>query len=183
MLEILFIDLTPPELQVRDLEITPEMTRRIPIRLFSVPRPSLAIRQPLSRIVLDFIVRVRSQKFLRLWPQRRYGRRRIVYINRKPVSFVVVLHVAKDVIVNVAEEMDFRLNAPIIAGVGQRGVAVEHARVPAAHLVVGELASVLDGLLLEHFGGFFEDVTVDEGGDVPVFFGDSFWKSCVSGMI
>ena len=172
MLEILFINFTPPEFHICNLEITPEMTCRIPIRLIIMLWPSLAIRQPLLGVVFDFILRVRGQKLLRLRPQRGYRLRRIVQINRKPVGFVVVFHVAEDVIVDVAKEVDFRLDAPVVADVGQRGVVVEHAGVPAAHLVVGDFAGVLDVLLFEHFGGFFKEVVVDEGGDVPVLFGD-----------
>lgn len=172
MLEVVLIRLTPPKLHIRNLEITPEMTRRVPLRLDIMLRPPLTIRQPLPRIILHLILRMRSQKLQRLRPQSRQALRRIVQVHGEAVRLVVVLHVAEDVVIDVAEEVDFGLDAPVVADVRQRGVPVEHARVPAAHLVVGDEVAVLDLLLLEHGGGFGEEVVVDPGGDGPVFFGD-----------
>lgn len=78
MLEIVLIRLTPPELHIRNLEVTPEMTRRVPLRLDIMLRPPLAIRQPLPRIILHLILRMRGQEVQRLRPQRRQALRRIV---------------------------------------------------------------------------------------------------------
>jgi len=78
MLEIVLIRLTPPEIHIRNLEIAPEMTRRVPLRLDIMVRPPLAIRQPLPRIILHLILRMRSQELQRLRPQRRQALRRIV---------------------------------------------------------------------------------------------------------
>ena len=72
----------------------------------------------------------------------------------------MVGHVAEDVVVDVAEEVDFGLDAPVVAGGGEGGVFVEHAAVPAAHLVVGGEVGVLHFLLFEDVGGFFEEVGV-----------------------
>ena len=82
------------------------------------------------------IFRMRGDKFLRLRPQGRNAVWRIIEIDSEPVGFIVVLHPAENVIIDVAEEMDFGLNAPIVADVFEGGVFVEHAAVPAAHLVV-----------------------------------------------
>lgn len=59
---------------------------------------------------------------------------------------------------------------------------VEHAAVPAAHLVVGDLISVLETLLFQELCGFFEEVHVDILRDVPVLFRNQLWRSvnCMS---
>lgn len=172
MVEIVLIRLAPPKLHIRNLEITPEMARAIPIRIRIMQRPPRLIRHPIQRIIPMQILRVLREEFLRFGPQRGDGFGVVVEVDGEAVGLVVVVHVPEDVVVDVAEEMDLGLHAPVVAGVGQRGVFVEHAAVPAAHLVVGDEVGVLDALLFEHDGGFFEEGEVDPGGDVPVFFGD-----------
>ena len=176
MIEIIFIRLTPPELHITNLEVAPEMTRRIPVRLVVVLRPPLAIRQPIPRILLMQILRMRRHKLFGFRPQGRDGLGRIIQVYGETVGFVVVLHVAEDVVVDVTEEVDIGLDAPVVAGVEQGGVFVEHATVPAAHLVVGIHFAILDVLFFENFGRFFEEVVVDPRGDGPVLFGDDFWE-------
>ena len=84
----------------------------------------------------------------------------------------MVLHPPKDVVVDVAEEMYFWFHAPIIANIFQGGVFVEHAAVPAAHLVVGYERAVLDVLFFEHLCGLVEQVTVDPVGHCPMLLGN-----------
>ena len=93
----------------------------------------------------------------------------------------MVLHVAEDVVVDVAEEVDLGFDAPVVTGVEEGGMLVEHAAVPAAHLVVGIFVGVLDVLFFEDLGGFFEEVVVDPWGDGPVVFGDKFWTEISRG--
>ena len=83
------------------------------------------------------VFRMCGDEFLRLRPQGRNAIRRIVEVDGEAVSFIMVLHPTENVIVDVAEEMDFGLDAPVVADVFESGVFVEHAAVPAAHLVVG----------------------------------------------
>ena len=64
--------------------------------------------------------------------------RGVVEVDGEAVGFVVVGHVAEDVVVDVAEEMDFGFDAPVVSCVFEGGVVVEEAAVPAAHLVVGD---------------------------------------------
>ena len=78
-----------------------------------------------------------GDEFLRLRPQGGNALRCVVEVDGETVGFIVVLHPAENVIVDVAEEMDFGLDAPVVADVFEGGVFVEHAAVPAAHLVVG----------------------------------------------
>lgn len=62
--------------------------------------------------------------------------RTVVEVDCEAICLVVVLHEAKDVVVDIAEEVDIGLYTPVVLHVCQSGVFVEHSRVPAAHLVV-----------------------------------------------
>ena len=83
------------------------------------------------------VFRVCGDEFLRLGPQGGYALRRIVKVDGEAVGLVVVLHPAENVVIDFAEEVDFGLDSPVVADVFESGVFVEHAAVPAAHLVVG----------------------------------------------
>ena len=86
----------------------------------------------------------------------------------------MVLHVPKHVVVHVAEEMHFGLDPPIVASVCESRMFVEHATIPAAHLMVGNEIPVLNLLFFQHLGRFREEVVVDPGRDCPVLFWDDF---------
>ena len=170
MLEIVLISFRPPKFHVCDLEITPEMTRAIPIRFHVVFRPPLTIDHPLLRVVLVHVFGMCGDEFFRLGPQGGNAIRRIVEVDGEAVGLVVVLHPAENVIIDFTKEVDFGLDTPVVADVFKSGVFVEHAAVPAAHLVVGYQGPVLDFLLFEHLCGFVEEIAVDPVGDGPVFF-------------
>ena len=172
MLEVFLIDLTPPEFHIRDLEVTPKVARGISVGLDIDIGPPLAVCQPLFGVILYFIFGMRRKKLQCLRPQGRYRLRRIEQVDGEPVGFVVILHVAEDIVVHVTKEMDFRLDPPVVSDVGQGRMAVEHARVPAAHLVIGNQIAVLNLLLSKHLSRLFEKIVVDPGGDVPVFLWD-----------
>lgn len=173
MVEIILVRLAPPEIHVRDLKVAPEMTCRVTARLLVVLRPLLCILQPLPRIdvvTLD-ILRMRFDKSLRFRPQGWHGLRSVVKINSKSIGLVVVLHVAENVVVYIAEEVDFGFDAPVVADMFQGRMFVEETAVPPAHLVVGDQVPVLDVLLHENLGRLFEEIEVDPSGDIPVFLG------------
>lgn len=125
MLEIFLIYLAPPKSHVSNLEIAPEMTSRVAVRLNIMLRPPNTIFQPLARIVLVLIFRVRCQELERLGPEGGNALRGVVQIDGEAVRFVVVGHVAEHVVINVAEEVDVGLHAPIISRVGEGRVMVE----------------------------------------------------------
>lgn len=81
-------------------------------------------------------------------------------------------HVTEDIVVYVAEEVDFGLHAPVISCVGEGGMSVEEARVPSAHLMVGDQVSVLNTFFFENLSRFGKEVVVDPRGNGPVFFGN-----------
>lgn len=138
MFEIVLVCSTSPKLHVGNLKIAPEMTGRVTVGLDVMPRPSRAILQPLPRVVFALVFWVGGQEFQRLGPQGRDALRGVVQVDSEAVGFVVIGHVAEDVVVNVTEKVHFGLHAPVIACVGKGRVVVEKAGVPAAHLVVGD---------------------------------------------
>lgn len=125
MLEIFPVCFAPPEFHVGNLEIAPEMTRRVALGLDVMLRPPNAVLQPLARIVLALVFQVRGQELERLGPEIGYALGGIVQVDGEAVRFVAVGHVAEHVVVNVAEEVDFGLHAPVIARVGQSRVTIE----------------------------------------------------------
>lgn len=125
MLEILLVCFAPPEFHVGNLEIAPEVARRVALGLHVMLRPPNAVLQPLARIVLTLVFRVRGQEFERLGPEIGYALGGIIQVDGEAVRFVAIGHVAEHVVVHVAEEVDLGLHAPVIARVGQGRVTIE----------------------------------------------------------
>ena len=161
VVEVIFVRLASPKFHIGDLEVGPEMTGRVAVRSLVVVGSPVAVLEPIDGVVLMHILWMRGEEFRRLRPQGRDAFGRIVEVDGEAVRLVVVFHVPEDVVVDVAEEVDFWLHAPVVAGVGKRRVFVEHAAVPATHLVVGHQVAVLHCLLFEDLGGFFEQGVVD----------------------
>lgn len=86
----------------------------------------------------------------------------------------MVLHVAENVVVDVAVEVDFGLDAPVVLNVFEGRMFVEDAAVPSTHLVVGHFVRVLHVVFFEDFGRFDKEIVRDPGGRVPVLFGYLF---------
>lgn len=172
VLEIVLVRLAPPELHVSNLKVAPEVAGGEALGLSVVLRPPDVIDNPLDSAVLVQIARVVGQEFGRLGPQGGQSVRIVVEVQGEAVRLVVVLHVAEDVVVDIAEEMDLGLDAPVVADVLERGMLVEHAAVPATHLMVGHHVGILNTVLLKHGSRFFEDAGVDPRGRVPVVIGD-----------
>lgn len=148
VLEVGLVLVTTEEVQVTNLKVGPEVAGGVAISALGMLGTGLVVRNPLPHVVLTQIRRVRCQELASLGPEGLDGLRGIVQIDGETVGLVVVLHIAEDVIVDVAEELDLGLDAPVIAVLLEGRVLVEHAAVPAAHLVVRKLGGVLDVLLL-----------------------------------
>lgn len=112
---------------------------------------------------------MRGKESLSLGPEIRDTGGRIEEINGKTVGKVVVLHVPEHVVVDIAEKLDLGLNTPIVAVLLERGMLVEHATIPATHLVVGQFVAVLDSLLLKDIRRLFEELHINPLGDIPMF--------------
>ena len=168
VVEVVLVRLAAPEIQIRDLEITPEMACAVAVGFLIMVRSCFIVDQPPHRVVLVEVFGVRGEEFQRLKPERRDGIRGVVEVDVEAVGFIVVGHVAENVIVDVAEEFDLRLDAPVVFCVREGGMMVEHAGVPAAHLVVRFKGGVLHVFLLEDASGFFEEVARYPGRCFPV---------------
>ena len=118
MLEVGFVRGRAPEVHIRNLEVAPEVAGRVAVGGLVVARPPRRILDPLARAVLVQELRVRGDEFLSLGPQRREALRGVVQVDGEAVGFVVVLHVTEDVVVDVAEEVHFGLDAPVVADLG-----------------------------------------------------------------
>lgn len=173
MVEVVLVRLRPPEAHVSDLKVAPEVARRVTIRVLVVLGPAYAVRQEAQGVLLVGVLRVLRHELDGLGPQARDGLGSVVEGQGEAVGLVVVLHEAEDVVVDVAEEVDLGLDAPVVLGVLEGRVLVEEAGVPAAHLVVGDLLGVLDVVFLEDLDGFLEEIVVDPRGDFPVLFGNN----------
>ncbi len=118
VVEVVFVRLTSPEFHVCDLKVRPEMTSRIPVGFLIMIRSPRAVRQPLHRVVAVYVLRMRCEELLGFGPQSRESMWRIVQVDGEAVRLVVVLHVPEHVVVDVAEEMDFRFHTPVVPGIG-----------------------------------------------------------------
>lgn len=177
MLKIIFISFASPKIHTCDFKITPEVAGRVSIGLLIMSRPPGAIFQPFSCVVRVLIFWVGSQKFHCLGPEGLDAFRGVVQVYGEAICFVVVFHVVENIVVYVAEEVDFRLHAPVVFCMGEGGVFVEEARVPTAHLMVRNEISVLNAFLFEDLSGFTEEVFVDPRRDCPVFLRYQLWRT------
>ena len=169
VLEVVVILLATEEVQVSNLEVGPEMAGRISVGNLVVLRTDHIIRNPIHHVVLAQITRIRGKELLGLGPEGLDGLRRIIQVDSKAVGLVVILHIAEYVIIDTAEEFDLGLNAPIVAILFEGGVLVEHAAVPTAHLVVGDLVGILNVFLQENLSRLLEKRIVNPLGYIPVF--------------
>lgn len=134
--EILLILLASEEFHITNLEVRPKVTGRVSIRCLRVIR-ALIVRQPVPHVIVREVVGMRREELLRRRPQSWYTLRSIEQVDREAVGLVVILHVPEHIIVNVAEELNLGLDSPVVAGILEGWMFVEHATVPTAHLVVG----------------------------------------------
>ncbi len=102
-----------------------------------------------------------SQKFHCLGPESLDAFWGVIQVYGEAVCFVVVFHVAENIVVYVAEKVDFGLHAPVVFCMGEGGVFVEEAGVPTAHLMIGNEISILNAFLFEDLSGFSKEVFVD----------------------
>lgn len=151
------------------------MTRTVAVRGRGVRGAVRGVGYPAERVVRVEVLLSdagRGEEALCFRPERGDGEGRVVQIYGEAVGLVAVGHVAKHVVVDVAEEVHVGLDAPVVVLVGEGGVMREEARIPAAHLMVGYLVGVLDAVVGKDGCGFGEEGGVDPGWCGPVRRGD-----------
>ena len=115
MREVVLVGLGAPELHVGDFKIAPEVTGAVAVRFVVVVGPELAVDEPVQRVLLVQVLRVAGEEFDGLGPEGGDGVGGVEDVDVEAVGLVVVLHVVEDVVVDVAEEADFGLDAPVVA--------------------------------------------------------------------
>jgi len=168
MIKVLCILFAAPEAQIGDFKVGPKMAGRVPMSNLVMTRFFFLVFQKRTSIVFCFVFGVVSKEFEGLRPQRSDRLRAVKKGDGEAVGLVVILHPTEHVIVNVAEEMNFGLDTPVVLHVGKGRVFVELAAVPAAHLVVRVHVGILDILLGEKLLGLIIEVLVDPRGNVPM---------------
>lgn len=136
VIKVVFVGLASPKLHVSNLKIAPEMARRIPLSLSIRLWSTNIISDPANSTVLMNVSWVLGQELDRFRPQRRKGLWVVVKVDRKPVCLVVVVHVAEDVVVDIAEEVHIWLHTPVVADILEGWMLVEETAIPSTHLVV-----------------------------------------------
>lgn len=136
MVEVVLVRFTTPEFHVCYLKVTPEVTGREALGLLVCVGSADVVGNPLDGVVVMEVIRMVREELDRLGPQRRQGLGVIVETDCEAVGLVVIVHVAEDVVVDVAEEVHVGLHAPVVPCVFEGWVLVEEAAVPATHLVV-----------------------------------------------
>ena len=113
--EVILVGLRAPELHVGDLEVAPEVASAIAMGEVVVVWAKLTVDEPIQRVLLVQVLRVAGEELDGLGPEGGNCVGRVEDVDVKPVGLVVVLHVVEDIVVDVAEEADLRLDAPVVA--------------------------------------------------------------------
>ena len=174
VVEIVLVRLAAPKVHITNLKVAPEVACRITTGILGMIGTASLVRQPVHGAVLVHVLGVLGQELFGLGPQSRDGSRGVVQVDGEAVRLVVIVHVAENVIVDIAEEVNVGLDAPVVLRVGQGRVLIEHAAVPPAHLVVRDLVGILDLLFFEDLDRLVVQVLVNPRWHFPVFLGDKF---------
>lgn len=150
VLEVRFVLFAAEEVKIADFEVGPEVAGGVSIGALGVLGTGHVIRNPLPHVVVAEVRRIGGEESLSLGPKGRDTLWCVIEVDGETVGLVAILHVSEHIVVDVAEELDIGLNAPVVAVACESRVLVEHAAVPATHLVVGDLGAVLDVLFLQH---------------------------------
>ena len=118
MIEIVFVGLTSPKSHVCNFEVRPEVAGRISVRFLIVLRSPFAIHQPLHSILLVQIFGMERKKLDSLWPQSRYTTWGIIKIDGETIGLIVIEHITENIIIDIAEELNFRFDSPIVLRMG-----------------------------------------------------------------
>lgn len=111
---------------------------------------SAVVTQEAHRVTLRDVLRVILHELLGRVPKSRNGFQVLVQTQDEAVLLLVVGHVLERVIVDIAEQLNARLNSPVPLVVQHRLLAEEEPRFKSAHVTIADRVSV-DNLFLRHF--------------------------------
>ena len=157
--EIRLVAVGAEEIQGSDLEVGEELAV-----IVVTASSAVGVKQPIEVSVRVDEFRMCVDEGAGAGPERREGAGVVEDVHVEAVFEIVVAHEAEDVIVDVAEEVDVRFDAPVPVEVAEAGVLVEEARVPAAHVPVGYHPAFADADGAEVFERVHEARFVDPGG-------------------
>lgn len=130
------------------------------------------VTQETHRVALDDVLGVILHELLRAVPEGGDGLDVFVEAEHEAVLLLILGHEAEGVVVDVAEELDARLDAPVPLVVHHQWLAEEEAGLEAAHVAVADGVAV-DDLALGHvLADLLRLVLVDEIREGPVLLGD-----------
>lgn len=115
VLEVSLVFLTTEKIQVTNLEVRPEVTGGVSIAALSMFGPRLVIGDPIQHVVVAQVGGVCGQESASLGPEGGDRLRSIVEADGETIGLVVILHVAEHIVVDIAEELDVGLDAPVVA--------------------------------------------------------------------
>jgi hypothetical protein len=168
--EVVSVGLRPQEAKTADFKVAPEMAKVIGV--------SFIVREEAHVVALGDVLRELGHKLSDGLPESWDGFLVLVEGEGEAVFLLVVLHVEERIVVDIAEELDIRLNTPVVFVILEEFVFEEKAGFEAAHVAVGDGVTV-DDFTLSHIladgGGF---VLIDPFWEAPVF----LWNETVLGL-
>lgn len=137
-----------------------------------VVRDTTIVAKEAHRVPFSNVLRVVLHELLDTVPES--GNRLHVFVQaeHEAVLLVILLHEAEGVVVDIAEQLDAGLDAPVVFVVHHQRLTEEKARLEAAHVAVADAVTVDDlalGHVLAHLLGL---VLVDVVGERPVLLGN-----------
>ena len=114
VLEVSFVGFRAPEIHIGDFEVGPEVAGRVAVGFVLMVWPPVAVGEELVGVVGVQVLIVARHELHRLGPEGSDTLRGVVERDGEAVRFVVVAHVAEDVVVDVAEEVYVGLHAPVV---------------------------------------------------------------------
>jgi len=87
---------------------------------------------------------VSFHELLRAVPQGRNGLDIFVQAEHETVLLVVVLHDPEWILMNIAEELDARLDSPVVLELHHQGMTEEEARFKTAHMTITDGIAIDD---------------------------------------
>ena len=162
--EVIDVRVGAEPVQVANLEVGPEMAVVVCL--------SVVLADPLHRVALDNVLRVGGCEVLDGVPES--GDRLDVFVQaeREAILLLVISHVFESVVVDVAEQLDAGLDAPVPFVVHHQWVAEEKARLVPAHVPVADGVAVDDLLLLHLLTDLGGLILVNPFGERPMLLGD-----------